>query len=79
MQCTKCRQPMRDMGTTPATLNKTFYCSDCQAYRQRLPLKSAASDLTQVMTHKNAAGKFYLRDEFTVFVVDVTYTQSRLM
>ena len=79
MQCTKCRKPMRDMGTTPATLNKTFYCSDCQAYRQRLPLKSTADDLMQVMTHKNAAGKFYLRGEFTVYVVDVTYTQSRLM
>lgn len=64
MQCTKCRQPMRDMGTTPATLNKTFYCSDCQAYRQRLPLKSMASDLTQMGIYTVAATKLHRRDQF---------------
>lgn len=65
MQCTKCRKPMRDMGSTPATLDKTFYCSDCQTYHQRLPLKSAADDLTQMGIYTVAATKLYRHDQFS--------------
>ena len=71
MQCTKCRQSMRDMGTTPATLDKTFYCSDCQAYRQRLPLKSMANDLTQTAIYTAAATKLHRRDQISAMLNNV--------
>ena len=71
MQCTKCRQSMRDMGTTPATLDKTFFCDNCQVYHHRLPTIGATVNSMQTATYKITAGKFYLRDQFSATLNNV--------